>query len=284
VTLPAVAGIGLRTPHMAALAAEDKNAPLTTPWVEVHSENFLCAGGPRLAMLDAIAARYPLSCHGVGLSLGSAEGLDPAHLARLRKLFDRVKPVALSEHLSWSVSGGVYLNDLLPLPYTEETLAVVCRNVAAAQEAFGRQILIENPSVYLSFPGSTMSEAAFLARLTERTGCGLLLDVNNVYVSAENNALDATDYLASVPAAAVGEIHLAGHSISDDGEGRLLIDTHSTRVCDEVWRLYAGVIARIGPRPTLIEWDLDIPALDVLLSEAATAQSILDATEHTRVA
>jgi uncharacterized protein (UPF0276 family) len=195
-----------------------------------------------------------------------------------------VKPVALSEHLSWSVSGGVYLNDLLPLPYTEETLAVVCRNVAAAQEAFGRQILIENPSVYLSFPGSTMSEAAFLARLTERTGCGLLLDVNNVYVSAENNALDATDYLASVPAAAVGEIHLAGHSISDDGEGRLLIDTHSTRVCDEVWRLYAGVIARIGPRPTLIEWDLDIPALDVLLSEAATAQSILDATEHTRVA
>jgi len=284
VTLPAVAGIGLRTPHMAALAAEDKNAPLTTPWVEVHSENFLCAGGPRLAMLDAIAARYPLSCHGVGLSLGSAEGLDPAHLARLRKLFDRVKPVALSEHLSWSVSGGIYLNDLLPLPYTDETLAVVCRNVAAAQEAFGRQILVENPSVYISFPGSTMSEAAFLARLTERTGCGLLLDVNNVYVSAENNALDATDYLASVPAAAVGEIHLAGHSISDDGEGRLLIDTHSTRVCDEVWRLYAGVIARIGPRPTLIEWDLDIPALDVLLSEAATAQSILDATEHTRVA
>jgi uncharacterized protein len=284
VALPAVAGIGLRTPHMAALAAEDKNAPLTTPWVEVHSENFLCAGGPRLAMLDAIAARYPLSCHGVGLSLGSAEGLDPAHLARLRKLFDRVKPVALSEHLSWSVSGGIYLNDLLPLPYTDETLAVVCRNVAAAQEAFGRQILVENPSVYISFPGSTMSEAAFLARLTERTGCGLLLDVNNVYVSAENNALDATDYLASVPAAAVGEIHLAGHSISDDGEGRLLIDTHSTRVCDEVWRLYAGVIARIGPRPTLIEWDLDIPTLDVLLSEAATAQSILDATEHTRVA
>jgi len=269
---------------MAALAAENKNAALTTPWVEVHSENFLCAGGPRLAMLDAIAARYPLSCHGVGLSLGSAEGLDPAHLARLRKLFDRVKPVALSEHLSWSVSGGIYLNDLLPLPYTDETLAVVCRNVAAAQEAFGRQILVENPSVYISFPGSTMSEAAFLARLTERTGCGLLLDVNNVYVSAENNALDATDYLASVPAAAVGEIHLAGHSISDDGEGRLLIDTHSTRVCDEVWRLYAGVIARIGPRPTLIEWDLDIPALDVLLSEAATAQSILDATERTRVA
>jgi len=284
VALPAVAGIGLRTPHMAALAAEDENAPLTTPWVEVHSENFLCAGGPRLAMLDTIAARYPLSCHGVGLSLGSAEGLDPAHLARLRRLFDRVKPVMLSEHLSWSVSGGVYLNDLLPLPYTEETLAIVCGNVAAAQEAFGRQILIENPSVYVSFPDATMSEAAFLARLTERTGCGLLLDVNNVYVSAENNALNATDYLAAVPAAAVGEIHLAGHSIAEDGGKRLLIDTHGTRVCDEVWRLYAGVIARIGPRPTLIEWDLDIPALNVLLSEAATAQSILDAAERTHVA
>lgn len=269
---------------MAAMASEEARAPLTTPWVEIHSENFLCDGGPRLAMLDAIAGRYPISCHGVGLSLGSAEGLDPAHLARLRRLFDRVKPAAVSEHLSWSVTGGVYLNDLLPLPYTEEALATVCRNVTSAQDAFGLKILVENPSVYVSFPGSTMSEPEFLARLVERTGCGLLLDVNNVYVSAENNALDAAAYLAAVAGDDVGEIHLAGHSVTDDNGARLLIDTHSTHVCSAVWDLYAGVIARIGPKPTLIEWDLDVPELNVLLEEAAIAQQVLDNAEKTRVA
>lgn len=268
--IPAAAGIGLRTPHMPAFAPED--AALTTPWLEIHSENFLCDGGPRLAMLDAIAARYPMSCHGVGLSLGSAEGLDRDHLARLKKLFARVKPSLISEHLSWSVTGGVYLNDLLPLPYTEEALAVVARNVAQAQDAFGRQVLVENPSAYVSFPGSTMSEPAFLARLVQETGCGLLLDINNVYVSAANNGLDADAYLNAIAPEAVGEIHLAGHS-ADAG---LLVDTHSTQVCDPVWDLYAKTVARIGARPTLIEWDLDVPDLPVLLAEAAHAQDILN--------
>ncbi|MBY0508974.1 MAG: DUF692 domain-containing protein, partial [Rhodospirillaceae bacterium] len=219
---------------MPAFAAEEAGAALTTPWLEIHSENFLCDGGPRLAMLDAIAARYPISCHGVGLSLGSAAGLDRAHLARLQKLFARVQPGLISEHLSWSVSGGVYLNDLLPLPYTDEALAVVARNVAHAQDAFGRQVLVENPSAYVSFPGATMSEPEFLARLVQKTGCGLLLDINNVYVSAENNALDAGQYLDAIAAEAVGEIHLAGHSAHEG----LLIDTHSTQVCDPVWDLY----------------------------------------------
>lgn len=274
--VPVAAGIGLRTPHMAAVATEEPGAPLTAPWIEVHSENFLCAGGPRLAMLDAVAARYPVSCHGVGLSLGSAEGLDRAHLTRLQNLFTRVKPALISEHLSWSVTGGVYLNDLLPLPYTEETLATVCRNVNAAQEAFGRQILVENPSAYLSFHGTTMSEPEFLARLVECTGCGLLLDVNNIYVSAENNALDAQEYLNAIAGDVVGEVHLAGHSITGNAATRLLIDTHSTRVCDAVWDLYKSVIARIGAKPTLIEWDMEMPDLHILLGEAATAQRILD--------
>lgn len=273
---PCAAGIGLRTPHMASLASEARDAALTTPWVEVHSENFLCEGGPRLAMLNAVAARYPISCHGVGLSLGTAEGLDTAHVARLRRLFDHIQPCLVSEHLSWSVTEGVYLNDLLPLPFTEETLTTVCRNVTAAQNAFGRRILVENPSGYLSYVGSTMSEPEFLARMVEHTGCGLLLDVNNVYVSAINNDFDAAAYLRSIPAAAVGEIHLAGHTETGVGNTRVLVDTHSARVGDAVWCLYAETVRRIGLRPTLIEWDQDIPELSVLLDEAASAQAILD--------
>jgi uncharacterized protein (UPF0276 family) len=276
VKIPAAAGIGLRTQHLGDFAAEAAHAPPSTPWLEIHSETFLCEGGPRLAMLDAVAARYPLSCHGVGLSLGSAEGLDPAHLARLKNLFARVKPGLISEHLAWSVTNGVYLNDLLPLPYTAEALEVVCRNVDTAQNAFGRQILIENPSLYLSFPDATMHETDFLARIVERTGCGLLLDVNNVYVSASNNAGDAAHYLEVIPAAAVGEIHLAGHSIGDG----VLIDTHDTHVCDDVWTLYRGVIGRMGAKPTLIEWDNAIPDLPTLLHEAATAQTILEKAGH----
>ena len=283
--IPAAAGIGLRTPHMASFAGEPAGRPLTAAWVEVHSENFCCDGGPRLAMLDAVAARYPLSCHGVGLSLGSAEGLDKAHVGRLKHLFDRAKPGLISEHLSWSVTGGVYLNDLLPLPYTRAALDTVCRNVATAQEAFGRKILIENPSGYLSFPDSTMTEPEFLMGVIQRTGCGLLLDVNNVYVTAANNALDANAYLTAIDGAVVGEIHLAGHSTIDDGEMRLLIDTHNARVCDAVWALYAATVARIGPRPTLIEWDLEIPELPVLLREAEAAQGIIDGTRpHTPAA
>jgi uncharacterized protein (UPF0276 family) len=271
---------------MASFAAEDAEAPLTAPWVEVHSENFLCAGGPRLAMLDAVAARYPVSCHGVGLSLGSAEGLDGDHLARLKHLFDRVRPALISEHLSWSVTEGVYLNDLLPLPYTAAALDVVCRNVDRAQQTFGRKILVENPSAYLTFASSTLSETEFLGRLVARTGCGLVLDINNVYVSAANTGFAVESYLAEIPAAAVGEIHLAGHTASGDGDARVLIDTHGAQVCDPVWALYAATIRRIGARPTLIEWDLDIPALPVLLRESARAQKILDAAtpRHAHVA
>jgi uncharacterized protein (UPF0276 family) len=268
--IPAAAGIGLRTQHLASLASED--AAGSASWLEIHSETFLCDGGPRLAMLDAVAARYPISCHGVGLSLGSAEGLDKTHLARLKRLFNRAGPGLVSEHLAWSVTDGVYLNDLLPLPTTEATLAVVSRNVAEAQDTFGRQILVENPSTYVSFAGAAMSEPEFLARLVERTGCGLLLDINNMYVSAANHGFDAETYLRAVPAAAVGEIHLAGHTAS----GGLLIDTHNGRVADAVWDLYAATIARIGPRPTLVEWDASVPDLAVLLREAAQAQTILN--------
>ena len=273
--IDAVAGIGLRHAHLPDFATESPDAPLAVPWLEIHSENFLCDGGPRLAMLDAIANRYPISCHGVGLSLGSAEGLDRAHLARLKTLFARAKPALISEHLAWSVTDGTYLNDLLPLPYTEEALDVVARNVDAAQNAFGQKILIENPSIYLAFSSSTLSEPEFLAQLVARTGCGLLLDVNNVYVSAHNAGFRAGEYLAAIPADAVGEIHLAGHTAVVHGNDPLLIDTHSARVSDDVWQLYQQTVSRIGARPTLIEWDADVPERGVLIDEAEHAQKIL---------
>ena len=274
--IEAVAGIGLRHPHLSTFATEASGAPLIVPWLEIHSENFLCDGGPRLAMLDAIAARYPISCHGVGLSLGSAEGLDRAHLARLKKLFARVKPALISEHLAWSVTEGVYLNDLLPLPYSEEALDIVVRNVDAAQNAFGQKILVENPSSYVTFASSRLSEPEFLTRLVDRTGCGLLLDVNNVYVSACNNAFDADAYIAAIPAKAVGEIHLAGHMAVVHGNDPLLIDTHNAHVSDDVWALYRQTISRVGARPTLIEWDSEIPSRAVLAEEAARAQNVMD--------
>lgn len=276
--IPATAGIGLRTPHMPALANGDAPAP---PWVEIHSENFICDGGPRLAMLDVIAAQVPVSCHGVGLSLGSAEGIDGAHLQRLKKLFDRVRPGLVSEHLAWSGIDGVYVNDLLPLPYTDDALDTVSRNVDAAQNFLGRQILIENPSAYISFTASTMRESEFLARLAERTGCGLLLDANNIYVSAANLHFDARDYLRDFPLTAVKEIHLAGHTAANG----LLIDTHGSHVCEGVWNLYADVVARTGQVPTLIEWDRDLPDFSTLMQEALTAQRVLNVAEaHNRVA
>ena len=268
-------GIGLRHPHDEHIAREAADAPLTAPWIEVHSENFLCDGGRRLDLLETLRRRYPVSCHGVGLSLGSAEGLDTGHLKRLGQLFDWVKPALVSEHLSWSVTGGVYLNDLLPVPYTEEVLSVFARNIAHAQDVLGRRILVENPSRYLGFTASSMPESAFLARLVEATGCGLLLDVNNIYVSTANTGGSADDYLGEIPAEAVGEIHLAGHTVAGEGPARVLIDTHSTRVCDDVWALYRKTIARLGPRPTLIEWDSDLPELSVLLQEAHTADQVM---------
>lgn len=245
-------------------------------WVEVHSENFFAPGGPRIAQLEAVRAHYALSCHGVGLSLGSADGLDTEHLSTLRKVVDRFQPALVSEHLSFSVVDGIYVNDLLPLPYTEEALARTAENIDRAQTALGRQILIENPSSYLTFVESVLPEWEFLSALVQQTGCALLLDINNIYVSAKNNGLDPAAYLKGIPGDAVQEIHLAGHLVEGTGDAQLLIDTHGDVVADPVWSLYQDALALCGARPTLIEWDTDIPALEVLLAEAKAAQSYLD--------
>lgn len=266
-------GIGLRSAHLAQLAAEDESAPRTAPWLEIHTENFL-SGGPRLAMLDAIAARYPISCHGVALSLGSAQGIDADHLTRVKDLVARVKPAFVSDHLSWSAVDGVHVNDLLPLPYTDASLDVVAGNIMRVQDTLDRRLLIENPSRYLAFTTATMDEPEFLKRLVARTGCGILLDVNNVHVSAVNLGFDAMEYVKRIPAQMVEEIHLAGYA-SHPEHADLLLDTHNQPVTDEVWALYKKTIALIGPRPTLIEWDSDVPALPVLIAEMQRAQSVL---------
>lgn len=270
--IPDAAGIGLREPHMAAFFA----GGLPAAWGEVHSENYMAPGGPRLANLERVRRERPISCHGVGLSLGTAQGLDRAHLARLRALFDRVEPALVSEHLSWSVVDGVYLNDLLALAYTEEAFELARRNIEAAQEALGRPLLIENPSSYVAFAASEMSEPEFLTGLVRRTGCGILLDVNNVHVSSRNLGFDPYRYLDAIPADGVGEYHLAGHAEVEIGGERLIIDDHGSRVCPAVWRLFDYALARIGPRPTLIEWDTRLPDLEVLLDEARLADAALD--------
>jgi hypothetical protein len=261
------AGIGLRAPHYAALL---ERLP-ALPFLEVHSENYFGDGGAPLAWLERFRAHYALSFHGVGLSLGSADPLDAGHLARLEALVRRFEPALVSEHLCWSSYGGRHANDLLPLPYTREALDHVVARVDAVQERLARRILVENVSSYFRFPESTIPEWEFIGEVARRTGCGLLLDVNNVWVNAANHGFDAHRYLAAVDPRRVEEIHLAGF---ESAEG-MLIDTHGTPVCAEVWRLYEAAIARMGPRPTLIEWDTDIPALDVLLGEAARAQAIL---------
>lgn len=270
--ISAQAGVGLRHPHMGDFASGTADAA----WVEIHSENFFADGGPRMAQLDQVRAHYPVSCHGVGLSLGTAEGIDNRHLESLCALVQRVDPALVSEHLSFSVVEGLYLNDLLPLPYTEEALSVVVNNVDKAQTALGRQVLVENPSSYLKFADSHLTEWDFLSELCRRAGCGLLLDVNNIYVSAHNNDFDTATYLEGIPGTAIGEIHLAGHLIDGEGDERLLIDTHGDMVTDAVWSLYQQALEKFGPRATLIEWDTDIPSLEVLLNEARTAQKHLD--------
>ena len=237
-------------------------------------------GGPALRALQDLRRDYPISVHGVGLSLGSADGLDPAHLERLASLVERVEPALVSEHLSWSVAGGVYLNHLLPLPYTEETLALVSEHVRRAQDRLGRRLLVENPSSYLRFRESPIPEAEFLNALAGRTGCGLLCDVNNVYVTCRNLGEDPAAYLDAVDRAAVGEIHLAGHAVNDADGHAILIDDHGSRVTPVVWQLYARALARFGPVPTLVEWDTDLPELGVLVAEAATAAAMLDAAAH----
>ncbi len=268
----AAPGVGIALKHQHYRDWQDTPPPVG--WLEVHSENYFGGGRP-LAVLESLRADYPVSLHGVGLSLGSAGSLSHGHLQRLKTLQARIEPAMMSEHLSWSSAPGAFLADLLPLPYTEEALALFCAHVDETQDFLGRRILIENPSSYLAFAHSTIPEWEFLAAVVARTGCGLLLDVNNIYVSACNHGFDPLSYLDALPAAAVGEIHLAGHSIRQVGGRALRIDDHGSAVCDDVWALYAQTVARLGPRPTLIEWDSAVPPLQGLLSEAEKARLVL---------
>jgi len=270
--LPRRAGVGFKPEHFATIDA----APQPVGFFEVHAENYMGAGGPPHAQLGRLRQDYALSIHGVGLSIGSLLPLDPGHLARLKLLCDRYEPESFSEHLAWSSHDTVFLNDLLPLPYTEETLSHVAAHIDQVQETLNRQMLLENPATYLLFEESTIEETEFLAELARRTGCGLLLDVNNVFVAATNHNIDAQAYLARFPVERVGEIHLSGHSeTTDDFGAPLLIDSHDTPVKDPVWALYGELIGRTGPVATLIEWDNDVPAWPVLRAEAEAAGLIL---------
>ncbi|GAC1324932.1 MAG: hypothetical protein NVSMB28_19470 [Collimonas sp.] len=274
--IPAQAGVGLRYRHHQAVV----DATPDVAWFEVHTENYM-GGGTAPNYLDKIRRDYPISLHGVGLSLGSADGLDPAHLARVRSVAERIEPGLISEHLSWSAVGGTYLADLLPLPMTEEALHIVCRHVDQVQAYLKRRILVENPSTCLRFHHSTIPEWEFLAQVAQRTGCGILCDVNNIYVSASNHGWDPSTYLCALPPAAIGEIHLAGHSVRQLDNGQALrIDDHGSRVAPAVWALYREALKRFGPVPTLIEWDTDVPALEILLEEAATAEAALEQQRH----
>ncbi len=277
--VPARAGIGLRAEHYAAVL-EDRPP---VGWLEVHSENYFGAGGKPLDYLERIRAHYPLSLHGVGLSIGSTDPLDQRHLAKLKDLMRRFEPALVSEHLSWSSVGGRYLNDLLPLPYTEEALYHMIARVAQVQDALGRPILIENPSSYLQYVESAIPEWEFLVELAERTGCGVLLDVNNIYVSARNHGFDASAYLRAVPRRVVREIHLAGFTVNRFDGGEILVDTHDRPVWPAVWALYRQAVQRFGQIPTLIEWDTDLPELAVLVDEARRADAILE-ERHARAA
>ncbi len=271
--LPRQAGVGFKPEHFTAI--REGRQPIG--FFEVHAENYMGDGGPPHAQLRYIRENYALSLHGVGLSIGSMQHLDRNHLARLKSLCERYEPESFSEHLAWSSHGSVFLNDLLPLPYTPETLNRIVEHVDQVQSALRRQMLLENPSTYLLFAESTIPETEFLSEIARRTGCGLLLDVNNVFVSATNHNLDPEAYLASFPLERVGEIHLGGHAETKDEAGAsLLIDTHDAQVADPVWALYERVIARKGPTASLVEWDDNIPAWPVLRAEAQAAQAILD--------
>lgn len=279
--IPAAIGIGLRSPHIREI---DATRP-AIGWLEIHSENYLGGGAPQV-LLESLRRDYPVSMHGVGLSLGTASGLDREHLQRCRVLADRFQPFLVSEHLSWSVSNGIYLNDLLPLPYTEETFAIVAGNISTAQDAFGRRILVENPSRYLHFRHSTISEPEFLAELARRTGCGILLDVNNIYVTCTNLGLDPAGYFPALSDRHIGEIHLAGHSRVLRGGAELLIDDHASIVCEAVWRLFEQALDQFGLVPSLIEWDKDLPLLEILIGEARKAERVAEAGSggHARAA
>src|SRR3712207_4694878 len=270
--LPARAGVGLKPQHY----AEILEASPRIGFFEVHAENYMGDGGPPHRYLEKIRSRYPLSVHGVGLSIGGSERLDRDHLSRLKRLVERYEPECFSEHLAWSTHDSVYLNDLLPVPYDVPTLKRVIEHVDEVQEVLGRRMLLENPSTYVAFERTEMSEVDFISEIVRSPGCGLLLDVNNVFVSATNHAYKATAYLDAFPAEHVGEIHLAGFAEDQDDAGdRLLIDAHGTPVADIVWRLFEHALARIGPVPTLIEWDNDVPAFPILMNEARKADRAL---------
>jgi hypothetical protein len=274
--LPLTAGIGYKAQHYADLITDP--GPVT--WLEIHAENYMGDGGRPLAQLRALAERFPISVHGVGLSIGGDASLDTDHLARLKHLCTWLNPASFSEHLAWSTHEMGFLNDLLPLPYTQATLARVAAHINQVQDTIGRQMLLENPSTYLDFDETEMEEVEFLSEIAKRTGCGLLLDVNNVFVSANNQGWDAHSYIDAFPLNHVGEIHLGGHDEDEDDQGRpLLIDSHGREVVDPVWALYRYTIARGGPRPTLIEWDTDVPPFAELRAEAARAETILTPVE-----
>jgi len=266
--MPVHAGIGLKPDHYRGLLETEPDVG----FLELHTENYMGAGGPPHRYLEALAEIYPLSFHGVGASLGGVSPLDRNHLARWRALVDHYDPLLVSEHVAWTSYAGQALHDLLPLPYTREALDVLCAHIDEMQTALGRSILIENPSRYVDFVANEMPEAEFLIAAARRTGCGLLLDINNVYVSTCNQAEDARAYLAAIPDDLVAEMHLAGHSVETTPNGQTLrIDDHGSRVCEDVWTLYAETIARIGSRPTLIEWDTNVPALEELVAQAHRA-------------
>jgi uncharacterized protein len=271
-TLPNRPGVGYKSRHFTALTTD----PGPVGWLEVHAENYMGDGGRPLAQLRHLSTRFAISVHGVGLSIGGEGPLDPAHLARLRHLIDWLNPASFSEHLAWSSHGGAFLNDLLPLPYTAATLDRIAAHIDTVQQTLGRRMLLENPSSYLAFADSEMSEPDFLARLVERTGCGLLLDVNNVFVSAVNLRTAPRAYIDAFPLEAVGEIHLGGHDEDHDEHGQpLLIDSHGRAVVDPVWALLDYTLARTGPKPVLIEWDNDVPDWPVLAAEADRAEAAL---------
>ncbi len=271
-SIPARAGIGLKPSHY----RDALDSVGTIAWFEVHAENYMGAGGAPHVWLERLRSNFPFSLHGVGLSLGGTEALDQEHLANLRTLIDRYEPGLVSEHLAWCRRDGLFFNDLLPLPLNEESLDVVARHVEQTQEALGRRILVENPSSYFAFESSTLEEPEFLSELCERSGCGLLLDINNVYVSACNNDFDAETYLGKIKAEQVGEIHLAGHAVEhlEDGE-TLRIDDHGSHVCDAVWGLFEKFAGRCTGVPVLVEWDTNVPSLSVMLEEASKADRIL---------
>jgi len=266
-SIPVNTGIGLRAAHH--LAVVDTRPDVG--WFEAHSENYFAEGGSQPAFLERVREDYPLSLHGVGLSLGSTDALDREHLAHLKRIVDRFQPVLVSEHISWGSIGGYHFNDLLPMPYTDEAIMHIAGRVRHVQDVLGRKLLLENVSSYLEFTGSEMQEWQFVSELAVESESGILLDVNNIYVASRNHGFDAYDYVQHIPRDVVGEIHLAGHTRNNFGDREILIDTHSTHVCPEVWNLYEFAVRRFGAVPTLIEWDTDLPALEVLVAEAHLA-------------